>query len=73
MSKTYTTVQGDMWDSIAYSQLGSVAYTHQLLLLNQQYHDIYIFPAGVVLTLPDVDATTDTAAAALPPWKQVAG
>lgn len=73
MSKTYTTAQGDMWDSIAYQQLGSVAYTHQLLLLNQQYHDIYIFPAGVVLTLPDVDATTDTAAAALPPWKQVAG
>lgn len=71
--KTYTTVQGDMWDSIAYQQLGSVAYTHQLLRLNQQYHDIYIFPAGVVLTLPEVDVTTDTAAAALPPWKQVAG
>ena len=23
MSKTYTTIQGDMWDSIAFSQLGS--------------------------------------------------
>ena len=27
MSKTYTTIQGDMWDSIAFSQLGSEAYT----------------------------------------------
>lgn len=71
--KTYTTVQGDMWDSIAYGQLGSVSYTNQLLRLNLQYHDIYIFPAGIVLELPEVDVTTDTAAAALPPWKQVAG
>lgn len=23
MSKTYTTIQGDMWDSIAFSQLGA--------------------------------------------------
>ena len=23
MSKTYTTVQGDHWDSVAYKQLGS--------------------------------------------------
>ena len=26
MPKTYTTIQGDMWDSIAYSQLGDVAH-----------------------------------------------
>ena len=26
MSKTYTTVQGDRWDSVAYKQLGSCAY-----------------------------------------------
>ena len=25
MSKTYTTVQGDRWDSVAYKQLGSCA------------------------------------------------
>ena len=30
MQKTYTTVQGDMWDSIAYKQLGSTSYTDQL-------------------------------------------
>lgn len=73
MSKTYTTVQGDMWDSIAYCQLGSVAYTDLLIRQNIQYHDIYIFPAGIVLDLPEVDTTADSAADTLPPWKQVAG
>lgn len=73
MSKTYTTVQGDMWDSIAYRQLGSVAYTDLLIRQNIQCHDIYIFPAGIVLELPEVDATTDSNVDTLPPWKQVAG
>lgn len=71
--KTYTTVQGDMWDSIAYCQLGSVAYTDLLIRQNIQYHDIYIFPAGIVLDLPEVDTTADSAADTLPPWKRVAG
>lgn len=73
MSKTYTTVQGDMWDSIAYRQLGSVAHTDLLMRQNLQYHDIYIFPAGIVLELPEVNAATDSAEDTLPPWKQVAG
>ncbi len=69
--KTYTTVQGDMWDSIAHSQLGDVGYTDKLMNLNLQYRDIYIFPAGIVLKLPDAAAEPlpDTA----PPWKRVAG
>lgn len=72
MSKTYTTVQGDMWDSIAYRQLGSVAYTDLLMRQNLQYHDIYIFPAGIVLELPEVDAVSETASS-LPPWKEAVG
>lgn len=68
--KTYTTVQGDMWDSIAYVQLGDVAYTDKLMNLNQQYREYFTFPAGVVLTLPDpVENVSDT----LPPWKRVSG
>ena len=68
--KTYTTVQGDMWDSVAYSQLGDEAYTDKIMNLNQQYRDIYIFPAGIVLNLPDPVATTNPA---IPPWKAVSG
>lgn len=72
MSKTYTTVQGDMWDSIAYCQLGSVAYTDLLMRQNLQYHDIYIFPVGIVLELPEADAISE-ATSSLPPWKEAAG
>lgn len=71
MTKTYTTSQGDMWDSIAYSQLGDVAYTDKLMNLNPRYREYYTFPAGVVLTLPDKVA--ESAAGALPPWKKVVG
>jgi len=66
--KTYTTVQGDMWDSIAYAQLGSTRYTDQLIIANLPYLDYYIFPAGIVLTLPEVE--TETVERSLPPWKR---
>ena len=63
---TYITMQGDMWDSIAYSKLGSTSYTGQLMQLNQEYREYYTFPAGCVLTLPEEEESlSDT----LPPWK----
>ena len=49
---TYTTTQGDMWDSIAFQQMGSVDYTDQLMNANQQYREYYTFPAGIALTIP---------------------
>jgi phage tail protein X len=70
MSGTYTTRQGDMWDSICYKALGDERYMDALMALNLAYKDTFIFPAGVVLTLPDVETKVlDT----LPPWKRVSG
>ncbi len=69
--KTYTTVQGDMWDSIAYNQLGDVLYTDKLMNLNRQYRDIFIFPAGITLRLPD--AVAESISESTPPWKRVVG
>nr|WP_325304625.1 tail protein X [uncultured Oscillibacter sp.] len=66
--KTYTTVQGDMWDSIAHAQLGDVAHTDKLMNANLQYREFYTFPAGVVLVLPEIK---NTVSSALPPWKKV--
>lgn len=66
--KTYTTIQGDMWDSIAYAQLGDVAHTDKLMNANLQYREFYTFPAGVVLVLPEIK---NTVSSALPPWKKV--
>ncbi|MCX4266801.1 MAG: tail protein X [Firmicutes bacterium] len=65
----YRTVQGDMWDSIAYRELGSEAYTDKLMRLNQQYLEIYIFPAGIELQLPEVEQAARLAED-LPPWKR---
>lgn len=70
--KTYRTVQGDMWDSIAYRELGSEAYTDKLMRLNQQYREIYIFPAGIELLLPEVEQAARPAEN-LPPWKRIGG
>lgn len=69
---TYTTISGDMWDSIAYSQLGSVDYTGQLMALNMKHIDYFIFPAGIVLQLPEVDKQK-VANPLLPVWKQKGG
>lgn len=66
--KSYTTVQGDMWDSIAYTQLGSVNHTDKLMNANMKYREYYIFPAGIVLSLPEV---TESVSDTLPPWKRV--
>lgn len=67
----YVTMQGDMWDGIAYKAYGSTAFTDRLIAANPQYIEYYLFPAGVVLSLPDVDIFDS--AEDDPPWKQVNG
>lgn len=69
---TYTTKQGDMWDSIAHTQCGDALSMDDLIMANQQYADYYIFPAGITLYIPET-AQRQTAAAKAPPWKKVAG
>lgn len=56
-----------MWDAIAYAQLGSVNYTDRLINLNRKYRDYYIFPAGIVLELPEREEKINRS---LPPWKR---
>ena len=67
--RTYTTIQGDMWDSIAFSQMESDAHIGDLMLANRKYLGYYIFPAGIELIIPDI--TEDNVPDTLPPWKQV--
>lgn len=68
MAKTYTTVQGDMWDSVAYAQLGSTDHTDKLMNANLRYREYFTFPAGIVLVLPEI---RESVSSTLPPWKQV--
>ncbi len=68
--RTYKTMQGDMWDAIAFRELGSESHTAALMRENLQHIDMYSFPAGIVLLLPDVGEQNS---GELPPWKEAAG
>lgn len=69
---TYTTKQGDMWDSIALSQYGSISDVDTLMMANTKHIGTYIFPAGVVLDIPEIDSDSEISSADLPPWQQEA-
>ena len=83
MSSTYITKLGDMWDQIAYNQLGDAAYTKDLIEANPGYYtvinskgeevkvylrDLVIFSAGMKLAIPDID-DSDTVTESSPPWE----
>lgn len=67
MLKIYTTVQGDMWDSIAQKLYGAEEALNVLLEANQQYQEVIVFPAGLVLVVPDYSAPVSSE---LPPWRR---
>ena len=67
LNNTYTTVSGDTWDIVAYKVYGNEMYMDALIRANIEHKDTYIFPAGVTLTLPEIELTVSES---LPPWKQ---
>lgn len=67
MPKTYITTSGDMWDAIAHKTLGNVNYTDALIKSNLKHRYTFLFPAGVVLTIPDIEVKPPSS---LPPWKR---
>lgn len=70
MSGTYKTIQGDMWDAIAWKTMGSSDYTDALVRRNRAYTSCFTFPAGIVLEIPETEAEKS---GSLPPWKQGVG
>ena len=68
--ETYTTISGDTWDMIAHKKYGEALYADKIMEANMQYLDYMIFPAGVVLNIPDRDTFTETAVLSdYPNWK----
>ena len=67
MLNTYTTIQGDMWDSIAYKVYGSEAGINTLLEANQEYADVVVFSANIALQVPEYIAPESSR---LPPWRR---
>lgn len=67
MLKQYITIQGDMWDSIAFKLYGTENGMNTLLEANQQHADVVIFGADVVLTVPEYNKPKEST---LPPWRR---
>ena len=64
--RTYTTIAGDKWDSIAHKELGDCKKLDILIKENMAYKDIYIFPASISLVIPEIEEVNNNK---LPPWK----
>lgn len=68
MPNSYSTIQGDTWDLIAfkcYEGWGGEKLTSALIDANPRYVNTVIFPAGCILDIPDVYIP---APSSLPPW-----
>lgn len=68
--RKYRTIQGDTWDKIAfreYKGVGGEKLMTSLIDNNSDYVDYVIFPAGIVLNIPDSDIPEIKS---LPPWYQ---
>lgn len=65
---TYRTVSGDVWDMIAYKTLGSTDYMPVVMQANREHIGVGVFPAGIVLTIPEIDESTRVKN--LPPWRR---
>lgn len=68
--KTYRTEQGDTWDMIAlrmHPTIGAEKLMDILLDYNPEHIHTVIFPANVILNIPDVDVPVISS---LPAWKR---
>lgn len=68
--KIYRTKQGDMWDALSRTFYGSEFYMHELIQANYEHRDIVIFPAGILLNIPEIETAVDVLEESLPPWKR---
>lgn len=66
---TYTTVQGDMWDSIAHKLAGTENVAAQIIEANLDKSGIMIFSAGVKLNIPEFNNFAADEEY-YPPWKK---
>nr|WP_325300165.1 tail protein X [uncultured Dysosmobacter sp.] len=66
MSRIYTTIQGDTWDSIAFKLFGSEKYMKDLIEANWPLLEVLVFSSGTEITVPDIPDEID---ADLPFWR----
>lgn len=67
---TYTTIQGDTWDAIAWKTMGNEFQSAALMRRNPAFLRFFVFPAGIPLEIPE---TAENVSENLPPWKRASG
>lgn len=67
MTRTYRTISGDMWDKIAHDEMGSSFYVDKLMKANTEYLQYFVFPAGIILVIPEIK---EKELEELPLWKR---
>ncbi len=66
---TYETVQGDTFDIIAKKFYGNERRMDRLLQANLQHIGVVAFPAGITLTIPEIEEA-ETQTDGIPPWRK---
>lgn len=69
MPNTYRSIQGDTWDKISLAVYGDEKYLDILITANWRERFRMIFPAGIILTVPDIDQQIQNERN-LPPWRK---
>ena len=65
----YTTIQGDMWDSIAKKVYGTEKAMDILMKVNPEHLTVAVFGAGVEILLPQF-TVQEAASNDMPPWRK---
>ena len=63
----YRTIQGDTWDMIAKKEYGAERHLDYLMASNFELLDYFIFPAGIVVKVPELPAEISED---LPSWRR---
>ncbi|MEK4046579.1 tail protein X [Paenibacillus sp. FSL H8-0048] len=63
----YRTVQGDMWDGIAFKVYGDAKFMTLLLNANPAHAAVSVFSGNIVLNVPELPSDISSS---LPPWRR---
>lgn len=66
--RKHTTSQGEMWDGISLKYYGTENAMNVLIDANPLHRETLVFGGGIIINIPDIDATTINMN--LPPWKR---
>ena len=68
--RTYSTIQGQTWDQIAYEIFGNEYMCGAIMDANRDKLGIFVFPAGISLNIPETEGEgRQTVPSDYPSWR----